>query len=194
MLIALLSHLFSFSASACAPEPLRLTTPASALAPAPVVQFTLERSTLIAQFHVTSGDVYGKSMLGPHEYPYQFDVVEVFVSVEGSLPYYEFELTPFGQTLEVRVQDPHKPFEAGLHLGVETRIETVSDGWNAEFRIPLERLGWKGDPSRIVGNAFAILGAKSHRRYYSRSLPSQAKPSFHRPEFFRSLVPCSIRP
>ena len=53
------------------------------------------------------------------------------------------------------------------------------------MEIPLKELGWKGNPATITGNAFAILGAKGVRRFYSAYLPRQRKPNFHQPSFFK---------
>ena len=180
-------------ALACDPEALHQSYPNPTQSSSqPVsVSFTLDRNSLHAHFEVKSSAINARKELGPREYPYMFDVVEVFLSTEGGLPYYEFELSPFGQSFEVKVLDPKKAFQEGLHMGLATHAVTNSTGWVADFELPLDHLDWKGDPAKIVGNAYAILGKKPDRRFYSRSLPVQSKPNFHQPQFFKPLLNCA---
>ena len=53
------------------------------------------------------------------------------------------------------------------------------------MEIPFNDLAWNGDSAILAGNAFAILGAKGARRFYSVYLPPQQKPNFHEPSFFK---------
>ena len=53
------------------------------------------------------------------------------------------------------------------------------------MQIPLKDLAWNGDPTTVAGNAFAILGAKGARRFYSAYLPRQQNLNFHQPSFFK---------
>ncbi len=150
------------------------------------VSFSIEDKLLVARFTADVPEPNEKEKLAPGEFPYQLDVVEVFVSVEnGRLPYYEFELTPNGQTLTVKVIHPRKPYKPGLDLGLAHSVERTEKGWHAELRIPLSRLGWKG--GKVFGNAYAILGKKPARRFYSLSLPAQENARFHLPEHFVRL-------
>ena len=64
-------------------------------------------------------------------------------------------------------------------------IQADRPGWDAVMEIPLKDLAWNGDPATLAGNAFAILGAKGVRRFYSAYLPRQQKPNFHQPSFFK---------
>lgn len=196
----MLQFLFLFSllawsgaAVACDGEPLKLDFPNQEPEKSPVtVNFTLEGKTLRVHFDVLSDSINGKPKLAPGEYPYMFDVTEIFVSAEGGLPYYEFELTPYNQTLQVKVIDLKHPFVNNVNMGLETKALRKNGGWTTDFAIPLDRLGWQGDPAKIVGNAYAILGRKPDRHYYVRSpLPVQVKPNFHVPDAFKPLLSCS---
>lgn len=184
--------LFSCQSSVAISAELTLVYPEKSSLRKPVsVEFKIEDEHLAARFEVRNDDVFGKEVLAPGEFPYQFDVVEVFVSVsdEPPYPYYEFELTPFEQTYQVKVPAAKTAFLGGLELGLKSRIEKTRNGWSAEMRIPLRSLGWKGDPKKIVGNAFAIFGQRPNRSFWSLFLPQQSKPNFHRPEHFKPLFP-----
>lgn len=184
-LLPLLLFLFIPHAIACEPVSLQLTSGERLENESVTVHFSVDHSQLLAKFEVKTTGLYGKEKFSRGDYPFQYDVVEAFVSVDGGLPYYELELTPFGQTFEVKILHPRKPFINGLKLGLEQSVERRADGWTAELRIPLDRLGWKG--GKITGNAFAILGKKPSRRFYSLALPAQEKPRFHLPEHFVQL-------
>ncbi|MDG0817105.1 carbohydrate-binding family 9-like protein [Bdellovibrio svalbardensis] len=176
-------------------QSLQLSYPAQSILTQPVdVQFRLDGEMLIAQFEVRSDVINAKEKLGPKEYPYQGDVVELFISVSGnasSMPYYEFELSPYNNTFEVRVDDLKKPFVENINMGMVHQVLRTETGWKAEMGIPLRNLGWNGDPSLIVGNAYSILGKSPGRSFWSLSLPPQVKPNFHKPEFFKPLLICS---
>lgn len=157
------------------------------------VQIHLEGRLLIADFDVRSETINASPVLGPNEYPYQQDVVELFLSVAGnqnSLPYYEFELSPYDNTFTVRVDDLKKPFAENLDLGLQHSVVRTESGWTAHMAIPLDQLGWDGDANKLVGNAYSILGVKGGRKFWSLFLPVQKKPNFHKPEFFKSLLSC----
>lgn len=172
---------------------LRLISPAKSILKNPVdVQFSLAGDTLLARFNVRAKTLNAKPVLGPGEFPFQFDVVEVFVSVEGDarLPYFEFELTPLNQTLQVKILDPKKPFINGVDLGLRTSVERTAWGWIGHMEIPLLALGWKGDPAMVVGDALAVQGKRPNRSYWSAVLPAMRRPDFHQPKYFRPLLTC----
>lgn len=175
-------------------QSLNLAYPAQSALTAPVdVQFHLDGDNLVAQFEVRAETINAKPVLGPNEYPYQADVVELFVSVAGNaepLPYYEFELSPYGNTFEVRVDSLKKRFAEGLHMGLQHQVIRSDKGWQATLVIPLRNLGWSGDVAAIRGNAYSILGKSPNRSFWSLYLPQQTKPNFHKPEFFKTLLQC----
>src|SRR5687768_17369645 len=68
------------------------------------VRFALENGMLLATFEVHNKTLNVKEKFGPNEYPFHFDVVEVFVSTsESKYPYYEFNLSPLNQTFTARI-------------------------------------------------------------------------------------------
>ena len=169
--------------------PLQLVFPAKSTLRSPVdVTFKIEGEVLIARFATRVKNLYVKKQFEAGDYPYKFDVVELFLAVGDEVyPYYEFELTPLGQTLQVKIESARK-FTNGIELGLQVRNQITPGGWIAEMKIPLRSLGWDGDVDKLKGNAFAILGqGKSARSYWSLSLPKQTRPNFHQPQFFRAL-------
>lgn len=191
----------NLSAASCTPsaqsaQALHLVSPATSTLKSPVsVQFILDNSLLKAHFEVHTPHLHAKPVLGPGEYPYQYDVVEVFVSVMGPdsdhLPYYEFELSPYDQQFQVKINDPKKPFIENIEIGLIHSVTNITGGWTADLSLPLEHLGWKGDPAMIIGNAFSVFGAPPNRSYWSLYLPAQKKPNFHKPAFFQPLLTCA---
>jgi hypothetical protein len=59
------------------------------------------------------------------------------------------------------------------------------------IEIPLKSIGWDGDPAKIRGNLYSILGPKLKYSYWSAFLPKAAKANFHQPQHFKPLLPCS---
>lgn len=154
----------------------------------PRVELTLEGDIIRAQFFIdTTGTKMNAKKLSPGEYPYQFDVVEIFVGVRGSsYPYYEFELSPYNESFQVFIdwKNGKKVMTNFVDMGIETSAVIGNKSWTAEIKIPLKNLGWDGRPENIIGNAFAVLGKSGTRSYWSLNLPEQAKPNFHKPEHF----------
>lgn len=152
------------------------------------VQLSVVDGVLRALFEVHTTEIYARERLGKGEYPFQFDVVEIFVSVNGlasPFPYYEFEVSPYGENFQVLIPGGKKPFKEGVNLGLKSRVRRVGGAWMAEMEIPLGPLGWDGDLSKIVGNAYAIIGKKPNRTFWGLTLPPQEKANFHKPEFFK---------
>ncbi len=175
------------------PDPLHLVYPQESSLQNPVtVQLTLGEKILHVNFEVHTPEIYAKKQLKSAEYPYQYDVVEVFIATSKNtqnlpVPYYEFELSPFDQSLQVKVITPFKQVIKGIDMGVQHSVARFPGGWRAEMLIPMENLGWDGDRCSIVGNAFAILG-KPPRSFWSLYLPHEDKPNFHKPEYFKPLL------
>jgi hypothetical protein len=109
---------------------------------------------------------------------------------ETGFPYYEFEVSPYNQTFQVKIV-AHQTFQEGIDLGLVSSTTIVPGGWSAELKIPLKRLGWDGDPKKIRGNFFAILGRAPKRSFWSSFQPkAPGKPNFHQPQFFQPLLQC----
>ena len=180
---------FGYSSSwAC---DLALVAPATSTLKNPVqVRMSLADDALIASFAVASPSINAKKLLAPNEHPYDFDVVEVFATFSDSgLPYFEFEVSPYNQTFQVRIVSKREHHE-GVDLGLISTAEISRSGWIAELKIPLKPLGWDGDASKIRGNLYSVLGPSKKRSYWSAFLPKTIRPDFHRPEYFKPLLQC----
>jgi hypothetical protein len=200
MKFLLLGLLLSAPALACGPDTLALDYPkdgpldGASDTPAQV-SFSIQGNTLHAHFDVKGAVLSGKKNFAHGDYPYMFDVTELFISAEGGLPYYEFEVSPYNQTLQVKILDLKHPFVNNVNMGLETKATRTPTGWTTDLSIPLDRLGWQGDVTKIVGNAYTIVGKKPNRRYFVRSpLPEQKKLNFHVPAAFRPLLDCVAVP
>jgi hypothetical protein len=171
---------------------LSLVAPAVSLLKNPVqVHTSLVDDALIVSFAVASPSINAKKILAPNEHPYEFDVVEVFATFSDSgFPYFEFEVSPYNQIFQVRIVSKREHHE-GVDLGLISTTQIAKDGWTAEMKIPLKSLGWDGDPGKIRGNLYSILGAAKKRGYWSAFLPKAAKANFHQPQYFEALSLCS---
>jgi hypothetical protein len=168
---------------------LLLVAPAKSVLKNPVqVRAALADDILTAGFSVSSPSLNARKVLGPGQYPYMFDVVELFVTFsETGFPYFEFEVN---QTFQVKIPGQGQPFQEGVDLGLTSTAALRPGGWNAELRIPLKSLGWDGDPTKIRGNFYSILGRGSTRSYWSTFSPKAKKANFHQPQFFQALLQC----
>jgi len=171
---------------------LSLVAPATSPLKKPVkVQTELTEDALIVRFSVSTPSLNAKKALDTGEYPYQFDVVEAFVTFSDSgFPYYEFEVSPYNQTLQVKIISA-KEHQEGVDLGLTSTASIVTGGWKAELTLPLKSLGWDGDPEDIGGNFYSVLGPAKERSYWSTFLPKEAKANFHQPQYFKPLLQCS---
>lgn len=160
-------------------------------ATAPVtVRFVRVGDTLVVQFKVTTRTIAAKPQLAYNQYPYQYDVVEVFVrnAQSDSPQYYEFEVSPYNQGLQVNVVAPRQEYYFGVQNGFTHSANIVQGGWEADMRIPLASLGWDGkQPLALVGNAYAALSENDGRVYWSLFELPAGPPNFHVPGAFRPL-------
>jgi len=170
---------------------LSLVAPARSALKNPVqVQASLADEVLTTRFSISAPSLNAKKVLGWGEYPYQFDVVELFVTFSDSgFPYFEFEVSPYNQTFQVRIVSAREHHE-GVDLGLTSTASIITGGWNAELKIPLRSLGWDGDPSKIRGNYYSALGPAKERSYWSTFLPRAAKANFHQVQYFKPLLQC----
>jgi len=188
--LAAFAVLLCFSkATAC---DLALVAPAASSLNNPVqVQAALADGVLTARFSVSSPSLNAKKVLAAGEYPYQFDVVELFITFSDSgFPYFEFEVSPHNQTFQVRIES-RKEHHEGVDLGLTSTAAISQRGWTAELKIPLKTLGWDGDPARIRGNFYSVLGQARQRSFWSTFLPKSAKANFHQVQYFKPLLQCS---
>jgi hypothetical protein len=170
---------------------LSLVAPAKSALNKPVqANASLANDILAVSYSVTAPSLNARKILGPRQYPYMFDVVELFVTFsETGFPYFEFEVSPYNQTFQVKIVSLTEPFQEGIDLGLVSEATLRPGGWTADLKIPLKALGWDGDPGTIRGNFFAIL-ERAPRSYWSSFLPRAKKPNFHQPRFFQPLLRC----
>ncbi len=168
---------------------LSLVAPARSVLKKPVqVKASLADDTLTVSYSVTA-PLNAAKVLGPEQHPYMFDVVELFVTFsEAGFPYFEFEVSPFNQTFQVKIVGRTRHQE-GVDLGLVSAATISPHGWIAKLQIPLKPLGWDGDPGKIRGNFYSIL-ERAPRSYWSSFLPKAKKPDFHQPQFFQPLLQC----
>jgi len=168
---------------------LSLVSPARSVLKKPVqVKASLADDTLTVSYSVTA-PLNAAKVLGPKQSPYMFDVVELFVTFsETGFPYFEFEVSPFNQTLQVNIVSRTRHRE-GVDLGLVSSATIVPHGWTAELKVPLKPLDWDGDVGKIRGNFYSIL-ERAPRSYWSSFLPKAKKPDFHQPKFFHPLLQC----
>jgi hypothetical protein len=185
-LIVLVMLVASPGASAC---DLSLVTPAKSVLKKPVqVKASLADDTLTVSYSVTA-PLNAVKVLGPKQSPYMFDVVELFVTFSDTgFPYFEFEVSPFNQSLQVSIFSRTRHRE-GVDLGLVSSATILPHGWTAELKIPLKTLDWDGDVRKIRGNFYATL-ERAPRSYWSSFLPKAKKPDFHQPRFFQPLLQC----
>jgi len=204
MLLVLILNLLVAHAETplCAPtEPLSRVYPSSSPWDSPVTaQWSIADQTLTVRFDVTVPVQSEKLVFEPgKDYPFQYDVTEVFVTVGNplsqSFTYYEFEITPNKQIYNVRIKinGKKKTIQENPVLHSQSDAAKTDSGWSTVLKIPLESLGGSGDPAQIRGNLFAILG-KDQRFFWSLNLPpvaTQKQVNFHQPKYFKPLFDCT---
>ena len=152
--------------------------------------FAVAGNSLEVHFKVVTAAIFAKPQLAADEYPYEYDVVELFVSnaKSGTPAYYEFEVSPYNQSLQVNVVEPRQEYYFGIKNGFTHSARIARDGWEADMKIPLATIGWDGKrPAQFTGNAYAALGDAGHRIYWSLFELPAGKPDFHVPSAFRPL-------
>jgi hypothetical protein len=171
-LIVIAMLLASPAALAC---DLSLVTPAKSVLQKPVqVKASLSDDILTVSYSVKA-PLNAVRVLGPKQYAYMFDVVELFVTFsETGFPYFEFEVSPFNQTLQVKIVSRTRHRE-GVDLGLVSSATIVPQGWT--------------DVRKIRGNFYSIL-ERAPRSYWSSFLPRAKTANFHQPRFFQPLLQC----
>ena len=170
---------------------LSLVAPARSALKKPVqVKASLAGDTLIVRYAVSSPSLNARKVLGPGQFPYMFDVAELFVTFsETGFPYYEFEVSPFNQTFQVKIVS-RALHQEGVDLGLVSTAAILPRGWTAELKVPLKPLGWDGDPAKVRGNFYSILERAPKRSFWSSFLPKAGTANFHQPQFFQPLLQC----
>src|SRR3954464_12480446 len=116
---------------------LSLVSPGKSVLKKPVqAKVSLAGDMLVASFAVTTPSLNARKTLGARQYPYMFDVVELFVTFsETGFPYYEFEVSPYNQTFQVNIVSRARRLE-GVDLGLSSSARILGCAWSAPFKIP----------------------------------------------------------
>ncbi len=123
------------------------------------------------------------------------DVVEVFLNPQPERVnhYFEFELAPNNQWIDLEIDKTKDPFnDASWNSGFDhaTRIDAEHNIWTAEMRIPLRSMNVKGihPGAQWRVNLFraAGKGADDHRKFLAWSIIPEGK-TFHVPTRFGIL-------
>lgn len=123
------------------------------------------------------------------------DVVEAFVNPAPQSPshYYEFEVAPNNQWVDLEIDLDKSTHNAGWNSGFEhaTRIDTAARIWTAEMRIPVASMEAKGIRPGVEWriNFYRCEGAGDSRQMLSWGrLPVRGSgASFHQPDSFGAL-------
>jgi alpha-galactosidase len=134
---------------------------------------------------------------GPIDELWEFDVLEVFLRPPGSPDYFEFEVSPLGQWLDVHVLKPRVEVDFGWESHLETRV-SIDEGrsiWSGVLKIPyepiLKTVGAAKAPVEgdIWGlNLFRIAGKEPEKEYLSWRPTLTPDPDFHVPAAFGHLI------
>lgn len=120
------------------------------------------------------------------------DVVEVFVNPQPGRAshYYEFEVSPNNQWIDLEIDQTKTPFhDAGWNSNFAhaTRVDSTNRVWTCEMRIPVASMGVRqvqpGDEWRINFYRADGPGENSQRRFMSWSTIPEGN-SFHVPTRF----------
>lgn len=121
---------------------------------------------------------------------WETDVVEVFIRPKGTDAYFEFQVSPLGQYLELKIirprQEVDRAYRSGLSYGIDA--PNRDQPWRAWIEVPAKSVGWSGRAEDLEGGAFACLGPKGERSYWAAFLPEQKTPDFHLPQYFSPIA------
>lgn len=161
----------------------------------PVVFSRVQRSkeTLRVDFWVKNAKLNAQNRFSKTEPVWNLwdlDVSEVFLSsaqnpneVE-SVPYFEFQVSPFAQYFELKILKPRIEMDAEFRSGVRYGAEVVStQSWKSWLEIPLENFGFQ-EHLPLFGNLYCCLLRAPRRSFLALNLPEQKKVDFHVPSAF----------
>lgn len=112
---------------------------------------------------------------------WNFDVVEVFLQNNKESRYKEYQVSMDAKAFELEIYRPRISYATPLNSSFKYFVEDLADSKKIMIEIPIEK-----NESYSLG-AFACLGQKSAREYYSLNPNIEVNVDFHRPELFKSL-------
>jgi hypothetical protein len=123
------------------------------------------------------------------------DVCEMFVAPSASDPsrYFEFEVAPTGEWLDVavRVGVFGREKDWGVYSGMTSAARISDDSVTVAMRVPWDAFGIAAAPGvgeRWRTNLFRCVGAGATRGYIAWQPTRTAEPDFHVPEKFGWLL------
>ena len=120
------------------------------------------------------------------------DVVEAFLRPEGSGHYFELEVSPLGQWLDVRVVEPRirVDFEWHSNLSVKVILAEGEGIWRAFLGVRHESMmtAPPGVGAAWRLNLFRIAGQQPDRDYLAWRPTFTKRPDFHAPWAFGHLI------
>lgn len=139
-----------------------------------------EGTTLVVQFKIEDGGLVSTDPL------WDGDLVGVFLgSAETPHEYYEFEVAPDGRYFNNHVQilNKKKVDSMGFQLPRITQTKLTASGWEAQFRVPLEKLSLASS-STLRANFVRIDRARRKDPWTLMALSPTGIEDFHHPEKF----------
>lgn len=115
------------------------------------------------------------------------DVVEAFVAPDPAAPntYYEFEIAPTSETLDVRIAPGEKEFTWNSGFQAKSEIHPASKTWTVEVRIPVKSLTHAKLAPGTIWKVNFYRAAKANRAYLAWN-PTLRR-TFHAPDRFGML-------
>lgn len=130
---------------------------------------------------------------GPIDRLWEFDVVEVFLRPPHRAEYYEIEISPLGQWLDLKIIEPRRRVDASWQssLTVAVSVDHSASRWQSALELPWHALACDSPPAhgdvwRI--NLFRAGGEEPSRVYLSWRPTFTPEPDFHVPSAFGSLL------
>ncbi len=134
---------------------------------------------------------------GPTSRLWEYDVVEIFLRPRGCSGYFEVEVGPLGQWLDLFVFEPrtHVDWSWRSRLNVEVALDKDARRWDVHLRLPFEAMLTRfpalktpevGDVWRL--NLFRVSGVHPARRYFAWRPTYTPEPDFHVPSAFGNLI------
>ncbi len=134
---------------------------------------------------------------GPIDQLWESDVAEVFLRPPGSSDYFEFEVSPLGQWLDVHVIRPRQNVDFAWlsHLEVRVQLDQHEQTWSGVFKIPFEPMLRTADTERLPEpgdvwgmNLFRLAGEEPDREYLAWRPTRTVQADFHVPSAFGHLI------
>jgi hypothetical protein len=124
---------------------------------------------------------------------WDWDVSEMFLGSDAAriASYKEFQVSPQGEWLDLDIDRADPKAQAGAKwnsgMQVRARVDSASNTWYGEFRIPFKDLGISTPKagSQLRAGLFRIAGRAPNRRYLSWQVTNGK--TFHVPENFGTI-------